>query len=516
MLRTQKLFIILILILGISFLANAQKIIYSEPDRDDNISNNFVIIGKLNNNYLIYKNQRSDMHAIAVYDAQMKLIEKNALDFLPDKIISSEFLAYPNYCYMFYQFQKRNIIYSMAVKLDSKGKKLGDPIQLDITEINFFASNKFYSVIFSEDKQKIMCFKVNNKNDKKHIITTSLFDKDLQLINRSEINIQMPERNDFLVDFVLDNSGTLFFIRAAGTAQNDNITKITLFTKEMSANDISFTDLKLSGIFLDELNVKMDNINKRFVIVSFYSKQRRGNIDGLYACYWDQIKSKEQTNIVSFSDELRAEAKGDNNLKSAFNDYFLRNIILKKDGGFILAAEATYTTTRGGMNSNRWDSWGGNSIGIGSGYYSPNAWVGDFGRTSMVFPFGRSTNFNDVTKYYAENIAILSYDSIGKVEWTNIINKSQYDENTDNLIGYTMVNTGDLLHFFFNVQEKRNNVLTNQSITSEGQINRNPTIKNLDKGYDFMPKYAKQVGFRQIIVPCQFRNYVCFAKIDIN
>jgi hypothetical protein len=31
-----------------------------------------------------------------------------------------------------------------------------------------------------------------------------------------------------------------------------------------------------------------------------------------------------------------------------------------------------------------------------------------------------------------------------------------------------------------------------------------------------MPKYAKQVGFRQIIVPCQFRNYVCFAKIDIN
>jgi hypothetical protein len=134
----------------------------------------------------------------------------------------------------------------------------------------------------------------------------------------------------------------------------------------------------------------------------------------------------------------------------------------------------------------------------------------------MAFPFGRTTNFNDITKYYAENIAILSYDSTGKVEWTNIINKSQYDENSDNLIGYTMVNTGDLLHFFFNVQEKRNNVLSNQSITSEGQINRNPTIKNLDKGYDFMPKYAKQVGFRQIIVPCQFRNYVCFAKIDIN
>ena len=143
MLRTQKLFLIIILLIGFSFLATAQKVIYSEPDRDDNISNNFMIIGKLNNNCLIYKNQRGDMHSIAVYDAQMKLIEKNALDFLPGKIISSEFLAYPNYCYMFYQFQKRNIIYSMAVKLDAKGKKMSDPIQLDTTEISFFASNKF-------------------------------------------------------------------------------------------------------------------------------------------------------------------------------------------------------------------------------------------------------------------------------------------------------------------------------------------------------------------------------------
>jgi hypothetical protein len=515
MLLNKKCYLSSLLILLSFYIVNAQKITYSEPDRDDYISNNFSIIGKLNNNYLIYKNHRGDNHIISVYDAQMKLVENSRLDFLPDKIISSEFLAYPNFCYMFYQYQRKSIVYSMAVKLDFKGKKISEPIQLDTTEINFFTSNKFYSVIFSEDKQKIMSFKVNNKNDKKHVITSAIFDKDLQIIHRSEFEIPMPERNDFLLDFTLDNAGTLYFLRAVGTAQNDNITKITLFSKDISTENIVFADLKLAGLFLDELNVKMDNYNHRFVIVSFYSKQRRGNVEGLYTTYWEKAKSKEYTNIVSFSDELRFEAKGDNNTKSAFNDYFLRSIILKRDGGFIVAAEASYTSTRSGINSNRWDYWGGNSIGLGSGYYSPSSWGGDFGRSSLAYPFGRAT-FNDVTRYYADNIAILSYDSIGKVEWTNIINKSQYDENADYLIGYTMVNTGDLLHFFFNVQEKRSNVLTNQSISPEGQINRNPTIKNLDKGYDFMPKYAKQVGFRQIIVPCQYRNYVCFAKIDIN
>ena len=39
-------------------------------------------------------------------------------------------------------------------------------------------------------------------------------------------------------------------------------------------------------------------------------------------------------NSVVLSDELRKEAKGDANTKMAFNDYFIRNIIIKKDGGF--------------------------------------------------------------------------------------------------------------------------------------------------------------------------------------
>jgi hypothetical protein len=35
-------------------------------------------------------------------------------------------------------------------------------------------------------------------------------------------------------------------------------------------------------------------------------------------------------NAITFGDELRRDAKGDANLKMAFNDYFIRNIIVKK------------------------------------------------------------------------------------------------------------------------------------------------------------------------------------------
>ncbi|MCU0323369.1 MAG: hypothetical protein MUE72_13195 [Chitinophagaceae bacterium] len=490
---------------------SAQKVIYSEPDKDDFKNSEFEIIGKMSGNFLVYKNYR-ESHVISVYDAQMKLVEKTPLNFLPERTFNAEFLAYPNYCYMFYQFQKRSIVYSMAVKLDNKGQKVGEPIELDTTDVNFMANNKLYSVINSENKQMIVSYKVNNKSDKTHIVTTVLFDKDLKLIKKSILNVTMPDRNDFLNNFSVDNDGDMIFLKAAGTSQNDNINKLTMYFKSKDADNFIFSEIKVGNIYLDDVSVKIDNYNKRFLVSSFFSKQRRGNIDGLFCHIWDKQKGAETvTNAALFADDFRNDAKGENSTKGAFNDYYIKSIISKQDGGFLVFAEAVYTSNRGGVNNSRWDYWGSpnwGGTGLGSGFYTyGNTWGN---------PWNRWNSFNNVTRYYADNIAIISYDSTAKVEWTNTIAKSQYDDNSDALLGYGVANTGEAIHILFNVQEKRNLILSDQFISAEGQVTRNPTLKNLDRGYDFMPKYAKQVGAKQIIVPCQYRNYICFAKIDFN
>jgi len=111
-------------------------------------------------------------------------------------------------------------------------------------------------------------------------------------------------------------------------------------------------------------------------------------------------------------------------------------------------------------------------------------------------------------------VVVISFEPNGKMEWSNVIRKSQYDDNSDNFIGFGLLNSGDQLHFVFNVLEKRNMILTDQSISPVGQIDRNPTFKNLDRGYDFMARHIKQVGARQAIIPCQYRGYTCFAKLE--
>ena len=260
---------------------------------------------------------------------------------------------------------------------------------------------------------------------------------------------------------------------------------------------------------LDEIKLKVDNNNKRYILTGFYYKQKKGNIEGLYTMVWDKATdSKFKETLTVFNEELRTLAKSSEaNVKMAFNDFFIKNIIVKRDGGYLLISESEYTTTRG-STFNRWDYMYGygnpcaNPIDYYSPYYNPYSPWNRYGygeippaimpKTYWYFPLIRD----------------------GNLEWSNVIPKSQYDDDSDNLISHHIVNTGGELHFLYNQYERRTLLLSDQSISPEGKLTRYPTLRNLDKGYDFMPRYGKQISSNQILIPCLYRNYLCFAKID--
>jgi hypothetical protein len=117
-------------------------------------------------------------------------------------------------------------------------------------------------------------------------------------------------------------------------------------------------------------------------------------------------------------------------------------------------------------------------------------------------------------RYYYQNIVVLDLDKKGDLLWSNVVHKSQYDDNSDNYLSYAIMRTGGELHFLFNELERHKELISDQTITADGKLTRNPPLRSLDRGYDFMPRYAKQVSSYQIIIPCTYRNYICFAKIE--
>lgn len=502
-----RIFIVLLFITRAGDIT-AQNIYYSDPDRTDPKSLQFELIGKLGGQFLVYKSYR-DQHFICVFDNGMRTVDKLKLPLENGRLLSTDFLVYPDFAWFFYQYYSKGAIYAAALKIDPSGKPVGNEIVLDSTQRQSFSNNKIYSVINSEDKNQIMVFKINTSNDRRHILTTCLFNKELTLQKKSVVPVEMPQTNDFLSEFTLFNDGEMACIRASGTSSNDNINKVTLIFKDPLWDAISMGELSIKGVFLDDIRMRADNINKHYVITSFFSKMKRGNIDGLYYAVWDKARHTEVMHASTlFSEELRADARGDGAIKTAFNDFYINQLVMRRDGGFILAAESVYTSTRGG-NLNRWDYLYGSPFRMPNDYF---LWRSPMG----FYPWGYNGMFNtnNFTRYYAENVLVLSFNPSGKLEWSNIVRKSQFDDNSDDMIGFGLVNTGDQLHFLFNAYEKRLQILSDQSITSEGQLIRNPTLKNLDRGFEFMPRYAKQVGLRQVLIPCQYRGFICFAKIE--
>src|SRR6478609_10326279 len=95
------------LVSSVFIFAQAPRISYTEPEREDSRRTEYEIIGKVGGNFVIYKNNRTTRD-ICVYDNDMKLKERVKMDYVQqDKLINIDFVAYSDYFYAFYQYQRR-------------------------------------------------------------------------------------------------------------------------------------------------------------------------------------------------------------------------------------------------------------------------------------------------------------------------------------------------------------------------------------------------------------------------
>jgi hypothetical protein len=502
----NRILISLLFLLALPVAAFCQKVTYSDFEREDNSDINFEVIGKMNGNFLVYKNVRGS-HKISIFGDDMKIKETVKLDFVTSKAFNVDFVIYPSHFYMIYQYQKRNVLHCMAIKMNGEGKKIGEPVELDTTQISILADNKIYTTINSEDKQKIMVFKIHKKNDHFNIATL-LFDSSLKLIAKTRKALDFDEYRDTYSNFLVDNEGNFVFTLDSKTGMRDNSSQLDLVIKEAQQDTFAYHKIPLDKFYIDEVKLKIDNLNKRYIVNSFYYKKSRGNIEGVFTAVWNKPEAKIfAQNFMELGDSVRYESKTTGQLRFALNDFFIRNVIVKKDGGFLITAEDFYTqTTSNPLNSwNRWDY-------LNNYYYSPYSSYYYNPYTGYYRPFSSFGRQN--TRYYYSNILLLSADKTGKIEWHKVIHKEQFDDDNDNFLSFSTMNKGGELHFLFNDDKNRNQIIANHSLSSSGVITRNATLKSQERGYQFMTRLSKQVGASQLIVPCIYNGHVCFAKID--
>jgi len=281
---------------------------------------------------------------------------------------------------------------------------------------------------------------------------------------------------------------------------------VMLVIKKAIQDTFSFHPLDLNKNYVDEMKMKVDNLNKKYLLSSFYYKEKGTNIQGLLCNIWDAVTDTMYAKVFTeFTDELRSMAKSNGSLKSSFNDFFIRSMILKKDGGFILTAEDFSSQSTGSNSWNRYDYLYGAPYLNSYDYYNYNPAYGYYYR-----PYG---SFSQSVRYYYENVLVLKMSPKGMPERSAVIYKQQFSDDSDNYLSFGTFSTAGELHILFNDISKKNKLLSENILTPDGETRRNPTLKTNERDYEFMPRFTKQIGVRQVIIPCTYRGQICFAKV---
>lgn len=512
----------LLLLVLLSLPSIAQQITYSQPlKKDDYRQTEFEIIGKLkagtpaqdaySTHILVYKNNDGEQK-IAVYAPNMEFIGNVQLKFLTDGLLGVDFLAFPDRFMMFYQYQQGEYVFCKAMLLNGNGRITKPPILIDSSHVGRKrVRTGIYSVIHATDRNRIMIYKINQDKDYNNIFYTFSYDSQLNFLRNSRLVLPMEDKNAFLAEFAVSNDGHFLFVKESRPSKNSNLDKASLIIKAPLADTFSEHTYPLKGHYLEALKLKIDNKNNCVYSAAFYTRGRKGDVEGLYAGKFSFSKEEfGDLKFAPFKENLRMEARQQGSLDNVFNNYFIRDLVVRGDGGLLITAENYYTSSR----YNDWNRynymygpWGFSPYS--SPYYSPyysspfSPWY--------YSPFGRR-NEQDVTYHY-NDVAILSYDGSQQLTWSNFIRKRQENGGNASFLSYKMVNIGSALMFIYNSPFRRSFLLKAERVTPSGKLSKLPTLRGLDNGYQWMPRFGRQIGARSVIVPCIYGDYICFAKI---
>lgn len=477
--------------------SEAQKINFSALDKNNLKSASFQIIGQVGNEIFIYQ-KVNKQHIIRKYDQDMLNVDDFVLDFIPEKSIKIDFVKSKNELVVFFQCKKENYIYCQAAVLNYQENKFQGIITMDSVRIKQLDDKGLLSLAVSENKKRYLLYFKRYINDSL-FISANIYNEHLIKIDEFENSIAYDQRKNVLTDIIIDNEGNYIFTKQSKKKPNDNFELLDIFTHKFKSDSMIAINCPLQNKFLENLLLKIDNMNKRYIVNAYYFSTKRGHVEGLFTAV---VKSDDLSYYHQAFNKLPETFKSSNN---NFDNLVPKEIVVKNNGGFVLVAEDCFTDVQNINNS--WDRNYNSPFGMNTG----NVY---FDNPYMLNNRNNSYSPNQLTRYYNNNILIASIDSGLNFLWGSSIEKKQYSEVGDLMLSYSYLNSGNGLNFLFIEKDNQRYTLSHNGITSSGEVNHISNVRSNEENYEFIPRYGKQISSNSIIIPFYYLKQTGFAKID--
>jgi hypothetical protein len=464
--------------------AKSQEVVYSAYDKFDLRNGDFSVIGKVGGKIYTYRGG-TDGYYLDAFDDSMNKLATIVLDFFPKKIYQTKFIASSSQIVVLYQAIDGTKITQHAALMDDAGRLLKGPILLGSAKTGLLGTHKdYFHATFSDDKKQIVVYNMEEEGDELRFSGTWMDD---QLVNIQRSTATFKANNNLSAgEGMVDNNGTFFISAFTTTGAKDLADKLWMLSLPRGMRKFYSAELDMSAMYAGSVYMKMDNVNRRIYAGGFYSDKKNGNYEGVLYAYYDLADSSfHNKKFILFDEKLRTET-GERNTRRALNNFEAKQMIVRKDGGFVLISEDFYVGTR--TTGAGWGSYY-------SGYYSP----------FMSQP---------VREYSYEDVLALSYDADGNKQWHSFVRKTQYSQEDGGVFSsYALINTGGTLGMMFNDFNTRVSKVQLATIDSKGMVEMHSLASNSGNDPDWLPRSARQTGLKEVVVPCLRRRQICFAKI---
>ena len=477
--------LLFVLVVCAGVVARGQDVLYSEYEKFDYRSDNYTVVGMVGERLYTYTHQGGNA-MLNAYDDSMNKVAMVLLDFFPERIYDIRFVAYPDKMIVLYQGLESNKVIQYAALLDEKGRLQGRPIELGSVKTGIFgAMHSYFNSAVSENKKWILVYSADDDGSEVKFEGKWLDDR-LVVQKRSKATFKTDNRVEH-GEVHVANDGTVYGAAFTTVGAQNYADQYWMLTLPIGGNKFEPKELALHELFATGGYIKVDNANGKVYFGGFYSTRKNGNFDGvIFATYEIATGGAPMVKLLPFDEKL-VKAAGARKRGHTFDNFQVRQLIVKNDGGFVLVSEEEYMLTR----SN----------------YTPG-----FGYYSAYSPYMTNT----VREYHFDDIMSLSYNAAGELQWHAFIRKDQYSQEDGGVFSsYALLNTGGTLAFLFNDYNARRSTIQLATLTAEGQTDvRGFAAEGADYP-DWIPKSGKQVAARTLVVPCFHKKQICFARVDL-
>lgn len=461
----------------------AQQISYSPYEKFDFRSGEFTVAGKVGDLLFVYRGSAEGYYLDAFNDAMQKQATV-ILDFLPRRSFGTKFITYNDKIIVLHQVTESGRVVQYATLLDARGRIQKGPLVIDEAKSSFLGGRSgLYNYAVSYNKRQIVVYGVNTKGT---VLTARMVWLDDELNKKATVETPFTADNNVAFgEGVVNDNGQFLLPVYTPYGARDYADRVWLLGIEEGYKTFHPVEMPMNNLFIAGTYMELSLAGDRIYIGGFYSDRKNGNFEGIIYTYYDVAeKAFKEFKTIAFSDRMR-NATGERSTKRAFNDFQVRQLIVRNDGGFVLIAEHFFVSTRNNYNQ-------------GFGYYS------------WYYP----TMSVSVREYNYGDILSISCNGNGEPEWAEFIRKIQYSQEDGGLFSsYALINTGGALGFLFNDFNTSRSKMQLASLDAAGKISVSSLTGSSNEDPDWLPKSGKQVSAREFVVPCLKRNQICFAKV---